>query len=165
MTLLFSSPLPSVWQQSHDAAMKVIYPILVGLLSAPIASVVVTLATYGVFCLFMAENQGRRGLLAGVLGIPVGLFVGFILGHTVTLWLLHSSQTLWRSVALGLVIAVPIAVIIGGLGLIVGTYLAETRGISNYAGERAAWGLFHVALPAAVLIGTAAFLLGRLIAR
>lgn len=145
--------------------MKTFYPILVGLLSAPIASVVVTLAAYGVFCLLMPENQGRRGLLAGVLGIPVGLFVGFILGHTVTLWLLHSSQTLWRSVALGLVIAVPTAVVVGGLGLTVGTHLAEARGISNYAGERAAWGLFHVALPAAVLIGIVTFLMGRLIAR
>ncbi|MCW5554377.1 MAG: hypothetical protein KIS67_19735 [Verrucomicrobiae bacterium] len=145
--------------------MKVFYPILVGLLSAPIASVVVTLATYGVFCLFMAENQGRRGLLAGVLGIPVGLFTGFIVGHTVTTWLLFSSYTLWRSLALGLLIAVPAAIIVGGLGLILGTHLAEARGISNYAGERAAWGLFHVALPAAVLIGIAAFLLGRLLAR
>lgn len=145
--------------------MKVFCPILVGLLSAPIASVVVTLATYGVFCLFMVENQGRRGLLAGVLGIPVGLFIGFIAGHTATTWLLFSSDTFWRSLALGLVIAVPAAIIVGGLGLILGTHLAEARGISNYAGERAAWGLFHVALPAAVLIGIAAFLLGRLIAR
>ena len=145
--------------------MKVFYPILVGVLSAPVASALVTLATYGVFCLFMPENQGRRGLLAGVLGIPIGGFAGFVVGHTVTSWLVHCSPTAWSSAALGLAVALPAGLIAGLLGLIGGTRLAEARGVTNYAGERAAWGLFYVALPAAVVIGIAAFLLGRLISR
>jgi hypothetical protein len=45
-------------------------------------------------------------------------------------------------------------------GWIAGIRWAEARGISNYAGERAAWGLIHVALPLAVVGGTGGFVLG-----
>lgn len=141
--------------------MRTLYPILVGLLAAPIGAAAAVLVAYALLALRMGENQGRRGLLAGVMGIPIGLVAGFIAGHTLAAWLRDGGAGLWSRAAAGIALAVPAAVVAAVIGLIAGTHMAEARGVSNYAGERGAWGLFYVALPAAVVIGVIAFLVGR----
>jgi hypothetical protein len=116
-------------------AMLTILSILTGILAAPIGSVLAILLVYGVLILRgRSEDQGRRGLLAGVLGIVPGAIVGFSVGMTLAnvgathplAWLAHLGAALLGAIA------------VGTIGLIIGTHCAEARGVTNYAGERAA---------------------------
>jgi len=59
----------------------------------------------------------------------------------------------------GLAAGLAFAAVLFVLGLVAGIPLAAKRGISNYAGERAAWSLFYVALPLGAAGGIAGFLL------
>ncbi len=71
-----------------------------------------------------------------------------------------SVRTLFP-ILLGLLATVPAAFLAGLLALVAGVHLAEARGISNYAGERAAWSLLYIALPTALAAGVVAYLLTR----
>lgn len=138
-----------------------LYAILIGLLAMPFGAVLGLLGMYGFLSLRMSENQGRRGLLAGVIGIPAGLIIGFIAGSTLGSWLTNGSNENWRGVLGGSAMAVLAALVFGFIALIAGMRIAENRGVTNYAGERAAWGLFYVSLPIAVITGIGGFLFGR----
>jgi hypothetical protein len=60
----------------------------------------------------------------------------------------------------GLAAGLAAAAVLFAIGLVAGIPLAAKRGVSNYAGERAAWSLFYVALPLGVAGGIAGFLAG-----
>lgn len=94
--------------------------------------------------------KGRRALVASVYGIAPGVIGGFWLGFA----LVRPAKAL-AGVAVGLTTAVVLFVV----GLIAGIRWAAARGVSNYAGERAAWGLFYVAMPLAVAGGIGGFVL------
>lgn len=144
------------------------YPILVGVLGAPVVALLTIVVAYLILACVMPENEGRRGLLAGVLGLPIGTALGFIAGYSIACYLRdmptssHTGLAGFRAATLaGLAMGVPAGLIAAAVGLIVGTHLAEARGVTNYAGERAAWGLFYVALPAGVLTAAVGFIVGR----
>jgi len=108
----------------------------------------------------VSEDQGRRGLLAGTLGGPIGVVAAFLAGHQVAGWLLGGGGGSWRAVFGGLLVGLPAAALFGTVALVAGVHLAERRGVTNYAGERAAWALSWVALPTAVVTAIAGFLVG-----
>lgn len=134
--------------------------IAAGVLGAPVGFAAGTLATYGILSLRMRELEGRRGLLAGTIGGPIGAIAGFMLGFQGAWWLLDGGGGAMRGLLGGLLFGIPLGLILGTLGLIFGTHLAEKRGVTNYAGERAAWGLYYVGLPALVLAAAGGFLFG-----
>lgn len=110
-----------------------------------------------------SEHEGRRGMLAAIYGIVPGGIGGFWLGSSAAQWFL-TRHLPWRATIAGCALGLLFAVFLGIAGLIGGVPLAESRGISNYAGERGAWALFHVALPLALAGGVGGFLLGRFVA-
>jgi hypothetical protein len=57
----------------------------------------------------------------------------------------------WRNVIAGTMLALILGFLAGAVALVLGIRLAEARGVSNYCGERAAWSLVWVALPATVV--------------
>jgi hypothetical protein len=136
--------------------------ILAGLLAAPVGLLAGTLAAYGILALRMPEREGRRGLLAGTIGGPLGAVGGFILGFEGAWWVREGGG---GSAVLGLLFAIPMGLIAATAGLVLGTHLAERRGVTNYAGERAAFGLYYVAIPAGVLAAAGGFVLGSALAR
>ncbi|MCK6461209.1 MAG: hypothetical protein L6Q95_15105 [Planctomycetes bacterium] len=131
--------------------------IVAGILAAPVGFALGTLAAYGILALRMPEREGRRGLLAGTIGGPIGAIGGFILGFRGAWWVREGGG---GSVALGLILGIPLGLVAAAVGLVLGTGLAERRGITNYAGERAAWGLYYVAIPAGVVAAAGGFVLG-----
>jgi len=141
--------------------MSWVVAIVAGLLATPVGFAAGTLAAYGVLCLRGPENQGRRGLLAGTLGGPIGAIVGFIVGFEGAWWVREGEG---GSLVGGLLFAVPLGLIAATAGLILGTHLAERRGVSNYMGERAVWGLYHVAIPAGLLAAGSAYVFGSWLA-
>lgn len=137
------------------------YPILIGVLAAPVAAGLSVLVLYAVLTRFMGENQGRRGLLAGAIGLPLGVLAGFAAGHTLGCGLRDGGAGLLSRTLSGLALGTLTSALTLVLGVIVGVRIAERRGVTNYAGERAAWAWCYVALPAAVTMFMLAFVLGR----
>lgn len=140
------------------------YPILLGLLGAPIGAALLTPAFYLLLCGLMTEQQGRRGLLAGALGIPLGVASGFVAGYTGACWLRDGAGGLLGRTLCGLALAAPAGLASAGAALIYGARVAEARGIGAHARERLAWGLLHIALPIGLLVGAAAFVAGHAVA-
>jgi len=143
-----------------------LYAILAGLLAAPIGFLAGTAVAYLLFTLRgISEREGRRGLLAGTIGGPIGILAGFIAGFRTAWWLVGGGGGSLRGLLAGCLIGVPAGLVLGGVALVLGVRLAERRGVTNYAGERAAWSLFHVALPTFVATGAGGFLLGWSLSR
>ncbi len=136
--------------------------IVAGLLAAPVGFLAGTLAAYGILALRMPEREGRRGLLAGTIGGPLGAVGGFIAGFQGAWWVREGGG---GGFVLGLLFGIPMGLLAATAGLVFGTHLAERRGVTNYAGERAAWGLYYVAIPAGILAGAGGFVLGFWLAR
>jgi hypothetical protein len=135
--------------------------IVAGVLGAPVGFAAGTAVAYGVLTLRgISEREGRRGLLAGTIGGPVGIVAGFMLSFRGAWWILGGGGGSARGLLAGCLFAIPSGLIAGVVGLVLGTHMAERRGVTNYAGERAAWGLYYVAIPALVLTAAAGFLLG-----
>jgi hypothetical protein len=136
-----------------------ILAILGGLALAPIGGVV----GLGVAYVFLAwrgvtEQQGRRGMQAFLFGLIVGAPLGFWIGFEIAWWLCTRGGGSWGATWLGGLLSILGALAVGVPGLVRGVHLAERRGVSN--DERTAWAMRHVALPAAVIGGVAAFMLG-----
>lgn len=138
--------------------------ILGGIALAPLGAVVGTIVTYyGLALRGMAEDQGRRGLLAGLIGGGGGLVLGFYAGFQVAWWIIDGdggNTHPWAGAILSALFGLLGATLLGVPGLYFGVLLAEHQGVTNYMGERAAWALFWVAIPLAALGGLAGFLLG-----
>jgi hypothetical protein len=111
-------------------------------------------------CRGATEREGRRGLLAGTVGVPLGAIGGFGLGWQGAWMVVDGGGGAWRPFCAGALLAVPTATVLGIAALGLGTAWAKRRGVTNYAGERAAWALYRVALPTVVLAGCGAFALG-----
>jgi hypothetical protein len=134
-------------------------------LSIPLGAIAgVALLYVGLALGGMSEREGRRGLTAGVFGLVPGGIGGFMAGFAGAQWIQSGSEAATRGLLAGIVTGVLLALVLGFAGLLVGIPLAESRGVTNYAGERAAWSLFYVALPTAALAGIGGFLLGRWLA-
>lgn len=138
-----------------------LYQILAGLLAAPVGFALGTAVAYAwLSWRGVSEAQGRRGLLAGTAGGPLGVIAAFVAGHQTAGWLLDGGGGSWRTVFSGLLVGLPAAAILGTVALVAGVHLAERRGVTNYAGERAAWALYWLALPTAVVTAIIGFLAG-----
>lgn len=136
--------------------------LLSGVLVAPIGSIVCVLLVYQILRLLKrSEDQGRRGLLAGVLGIIPGGIVGFLIGLSLAgtdpanpqAWIAHLGAAILDSLT------------IGTLGWIVGTHRAEALRIAGTARERSNWSLLFVALPIALTNTVGLFLALHVVAR
>lgn len=137
------------------------WSILAGLLAAPLGFAAGTAVAWLWFGWRGAtEREGRRGLLAGTIGGPIGVVVGFYLAFQSAWWLLDGGGGALRSVLIGCLFGLPAAIVVGGLAVILGIRLAERRGVTNYAGERAAFALYYLAIPAAVSTAIAGFVAG-----
>lgn len=138
-----------------------LWSILAGVLAAPVGFLVGTFVAYGILKLRrVSELGGRRGLLAGTIGGPIGIVLGFMLGFQGAWWVIGGGGGSWRGFLAGCIFGIPGGVVAGALGLIAGVHMAERRGVTNYMGERAAWGLYYVAIPALVVVAAGGFLLG-----
>jgi hypothetical protein len=129
--------------------------LLSGVLVAPIGAVACVLLVYAVLALAgRDEDQGRRGLLAGVIGIIPGAVIGFLVGLSLAsadpaspnAWIAHFGAALLDAIA------------VGAIGWIVGNHRAEARGMGETPCERSTWSLFYVALPLALTNGVGLFL-------
>jgi hypothetical protein len=138
---------------------KWLWSILAGVLAAPAGFALGTLAVYLILKL-RGVPEGRRGLLAGTIGGPIGVILGFMLGFQATWWVLEGGGGSWRGFVAGCLFGIPGGLVAGAAGLITGVHLAERRGVTNYMGERAAWGLYYVAIPALVVVAAGGFLFG-----
>jgi len=137
-----------------------------GLLVAPVGFALGTLLHYAWLAWRgMREDQGRRGLLAATIGGPLGAIGGFWLGFQTSWWLLEGGGSPWRGFVAGCLIGLPAAAIAGTIALVAGVKLAERRRVTNYAGERAAWALYYVALPTTFVVAASGFVLGWWLAR
>jgi hypothetical protein len=135
--------------------------ILAGVLAAPVGFVLGTLVAYGALTLRgMTEREGRRGLLAGTFGGPLGAIGGFMLGFQGYWWLEGGGGGGLAGLLGGCLFGIPLGLLVGAAGLVCGIRLAERRKVTNYMGERAAWGFYYVALPSGVLTACGGFLLG-----
>lgn len=138
-----------------------ILAIAAGLLVAPLGFAAGTALVYaGLALRGISEREGRRGLLAGTIGGPLGAIAGFCAGFQLAWWLREGGGGSWRGLLTGGLIAVPAAAIAGTAALIAGIHLAERRRVTNYAGERAAWSLYYVAIPTALVTAAAGFVMG-----
>ena len=141
--------------------MNWVWSILAGVLAAPVGFVLGTLAAYGILKLYrVSELGGRRGLLAGTIGGPIGIIAGFMLGFQGAWWVIGGGGGSWRGFVAGCLFGIPGGLVAGAVGLFAGTHWAERRGVTNYMGERAAWGLYYVAIPALVVVASGGFLFG-----
>ena len=132
--------------------MAVASAVLSGFVYAPAGAALGFAVAYGILAWWRGGSRmkGRRGLVASVYGIVPGMIGGFWFGFA----LVRPAKAL-AGVAVGLTTAVVLFVV----GLIAGIRWAAARGVSNFAGERAAWGLFYVAMPLAVAGGIGGFVL------
>lgn len=132
-----------------------------GLAMAPIGAIAGLALAYILLLLGgVSEHEGRRGMLAAAYGLLPGAMAGFWAGFTIVEWSM-TWHVVWRATAAGCALGLLLAVVVGTAGLNAGIHLAEARGISNYAGERAAWSLFYVAFPLALAGAVCGFLVGR----
>jgi hypothetical protein len=136
--------------------------IVAGVLAAPVGFLAGTLAAYAILSRTTPEAQGRRGLLAGTIGGPIGAVGAFILGFQGVWWVREGGGS---GLVGGLLFAIPLGVLASVAGLVLGTHLAERRGVTNYAGERAAWGLYYVAIPSGLVFAAGGFVLGWWLSR
>lgn len=142
-------------------SVRTLFPILLGLLATVPGAILGVLTAYALLALRMPESQGRRGLAAGIFGSVPGAIAGFIAAHALASWIQDGGGGPCRGVIAGAAAAGLAAFLAGLLALVAGVHLAEARGISNYAGERAAWSLLYIALPTALAAGAVAYLLTR----
>jgi hypothetical protein len=142
-------------------AMSWLYPSIAGLLAAPCGGVLGILVTYAILALrAVSEREGRRGLAAFAYGAIPGVILGFLLAFRFASWLSQGGGGEWRRVLAGVSIALPLAIIAGAVGLVVGTHWAEARGVLHEGGARARWARRFVALPAVALGAAAGYALG-----
>lgn len=135
--------------------------ILGGIALAPVGGIVGLAIVYGVLYLRrVSEHEGRRGFLAFLLGFLPGLPLGFYAGFRIAWLLSGSAPGPWRRLVLAAMVSLLGMIAASVPAMIGGVHLAEARGVSHYAGERAAWALFYIALPAAAVLGGGGFLLG-----
>lgn len=141
--------------------MNWLYSILAGVLAAPVGFVLGTLVAYGILALRrVPEREGRRGLLAGTIGGPIGIILGFMAGFQGASWVMEGGGGTTRRLLAGCLFGIPGGLLAGTVALVLGIHWAERRGVTNYAGERAAWSLYYVAIPTLVLTAAGGFLFG-----
>lgn len=131
--------------------------ILGGLAVVPLAIALGIAITYGILYLRrVSEHEGRRGFLAILYGIVAGAPLGFYFGFTLARSCL-GAESVWKRAALSGLASLLGASIALVVSFIAGYRIAESRRVTNYAGERGAWTLFYIALPFTLLITAAAF--------
>lgn len=136
---------------------------LAGLACAPVGALAGLAVAYGILTWRgVSEMEGRRGFLAGFYGIVPGIVLGFWAGFAIVRRL-QTQYAERRAMVAGAAAGLLAAVCLFVPGWIAGIRWAENRGASNYAGERAAWGLFYVALPLGVAGGIGGFMLGYVV--
>jgi hypothetical protein len=133
--------------------------ILGGLAMVPVAILLGVAIAYGVLYLKrVREHEGRRGFLAMLYGVIFGAPSGFYLGFSIAQACLGvESDSVWRRAILSGLVSLLGASIAFIITFISGVHLAEARGVTNYAGERAAWSLFHIALPITFIVSAIVF--------
>jgi hypothetical protein len=142
--------------------MDLFWSLLLALLAAPVVGGAALFATYGILTLRgVSEREGRRGLLAFALGFLPGALLGFALALRLVWWLRRGEPSSLARFLAALGLALLLALLAGLGGWIFGIARAEARGVSNYAGERAAWGFLRWALPCSVLGALGGFALGN----
>ncbi|MBK9386344.1 MAG: hypothetical protein IPN34_16145 [Planctomycetes bacterium] len=144
--------------------MDLCWSIVLALLATPLAGALglvvayLALARRGV-----SEHEGRRGLLAFVLGFLPGALLGFVVVARAVWWLRRSDPEPAERFAAAVLLALVLALLAGLGGWVAGIHRAEARGISNYAGERAAYGFVWYALPALIAGAVGGFALGTVL--
>jgi hypothetical protein len=134
--------------------------ILGGLALAPVCGLVALVVAYAAMAWRgVTEHEGRRGMLAFLYGLLLGVPLGFWIGFKLAWWLCTGGGSR-AAIGLGALLCVLGVLAVGVPALVAGIHLAERRGVSHSGGERTAWALRRVALPAAALGGVAAFALG-----
>jgi hypothetical protein len=86
--------------------------------------------------------------------------MGFVLVARAVWWLRRGEPEPPVRFAAAVLLAIVLALLAGLSGWIAGIRRAEARGVSNYAGERAAWGFAWYALPALIAGAVGGFALG-----
>lgn len=144
--------------------MDLCWSILLALLAAPLAGALGLVSAYLALALRgVSEHEGRRGLLAFVLGFLPGALLGFVLVARAVWWLRRGDPEPAARFAAAVLLALACALLAGFGGWVAGIHRAEARGISNYAGERAAWGFAWYALPALIAGAVGGFALGTML--
>jgi hypothetical protein len=139
-----------------------LFSLLGGLAIAPVGAIIALVIAYAVVgWRGVTEHEGRRGMLAFLyaltLGIPLGFWAGFTLARR--LCVLSAAGSPGAAVALSAMLSILGVLAAGFPAMIYGSDLAERRPVANHPNQRNAWALTHIALPAALLGGLAAFAL------
>jgi hypothetical protein len=136
-----------------------LWSILGGLALVPVTALLGVAIAYGILYLKrVREYEGRRGFLAMLYGVIFGAPSGFYLGFSIAQACLGvDANSVWRRAILSGLVSLLGASIAFAITFVSGVHLAEARGVTNYAGERAAWSLFYIALPITFLIAAATF--------
>ena len=139
-----------------------IFSVLGGLALAPVGAVVGLVIAYAVVgWRGVTEYQGKRGMLAFlyalILGVPLGFWAGFRLARWLCVAAAVGSQG--AGVGLGALLSILGMLAAGFPAMVYGSDLAEGRRVANHPNQRNVWALWRVALPAALLGGVAVFLI------
>ncbi|MBL8900493.1 MAG: hypothetical protein JNM84_22880 [Planctomycetes bacterium] len=141
--------------------MDLLWSIVLALLATPLAGALGLVAAYLALARGgVSEREGRRGLLAFAFGFLPGALLGFVLVARAVWWLRRGDPEPPARFAAAVLLALVCALLAGLGGWIVGIHRAEKRGVSNYAGERAASGFVWYALPTAFAGAVAGFAWG-----
>lgn len=144
--------------------MDLFWSILIGVLAAPLAGVLGLLLAYGLLKFRgISEYQGRRGLLAFVQGFLPGSIIGMIAVARFVWWLRRGEPDSLAQFLGAVLLALIVGLSCGFVGWVYGIKLAEKRRVTNYAGERAAWGFIRVAFPTLVATSLGGFWIGTLL--
>ena len=160
MSILADQPARAI---SHDQLehftrhMSWLWPVVGGLAAAPVGAAGLVILLYiGLALTGTTEHEGRRGLLALAVGIPLGLIGGFLSGAGAVAWL---AERYAESNAAGIATGCFLSIALGVTGFYYGVMWAEDRGVPM--GSRAIWGLTRVAIPLAAAGAIGGYLLGR----
>ena len=99
----------------------------------------------------VTEHEGRRGMLAFLYGLLLGVPLGFWIGFKLAWWLCTGGGGSRAAIGLGALLCVLGVLALGVPALLAGIHLAERRGVSHSGGERTAWALRRVALQGQVV--------------
>lgn len=138
--------------------MQTLFSLLIGALAAPLVGLLCFLLLSWVFT-WRTRFGARRHFMAFALGFVPGTLVGFCASCELAAWLVLGREGSWRTVLWSTLMGTALASSAGFSGLLVGMRWARARRVTNYCGERAAWGLVWVGLPAALVGAVAGVLL------